>query len=107
MKKSILLILLALCICFGIVSCGKNEDELPSDTANSETSENTEYITIAEGGEVNYQIVYPRNPDEKIMTSSKDLFKAIEKRSNGIPKMHDDYSSANVQHDPEAFEILI
>ena len=54
-----------------------------------------------------YQIVYPRNPEEQVMTSARDLFKAIEKRSNGIPQMHDDYVSANKEHDSESLEILV
>ena len=108
MKKNIFLIVLLICICFGMVACSKDEVQDTGDTEESFPEENnTQYITIAENGTVNYQIVYPCNSNDKVITSARDLFKAIEKRSNGTPKMHDDYSSANVQHDSEALEILI
>lgn len=107
MKKNIFLIVLLICICFGMVACSKDEVQDTGDTDEILTEDEAQYITIAENGMVNYQIVYPCNADEKVMTSASDLFKAIEKRSNGIPKMHDDYTSANTQHDSEALEILI
>ena len=112
MKKRIFLIALAFVMCISMFSCKNNDivsDETDNNTdGNTAPTENPgEYITIAEGGTINYQLVYPRNPEEQLMTVTSDLFKAIEKRSGGIPKMHDDYVSANEDHNSESYEILI
>ena len=110
MKKRLFLVALALVLCVSVFSCKNNDIDEPSSDSESDSvaaESSGEYITIAKDGVVNYQIVYPRNPEELVITSASDLFKAIEKRSNGIPKMHDDYVSPNEEHDSEAYEILI
>ena len=80
MKRNIFLIMLLICICFGMVACSKDEVQEPSDTNEILTEDETQYIIIAENGTVNYQIVYPCNSNDKVITSARDLFKAIEKR---------------------------
>ena len=70
MKKRLILILLAIVMVFGLVSCGnkENNNEQDSDTSNvGETdSDNGENVTLFCGAENDYRIVYSADAGDAV-----------------------------------------
>ena len=109
-KLRFISVLLLVCLCIGMFSCKKenNEEIQSSDISETDnTPVENDYITIAENKKANYQIVYPSNTTETVRAEVEDIFSVLKTISGAVPTLHDDYLADGKSFDKEAQEILI
>ena len=105
MKKRLLLILLAIVMVFGLVSCGnkENNNEQASDTSNvGETnSDNGENVTLFCGAENDYRIVYSADAGDFVKNQVKAIKTAVSAATGVNVQMAVDNSKTLTEVDRE------
>lgn len=105
MKKRLILILLAIVMVFGLVSCGnkENNNEQASDTSNvGETdSDNGENVTLFCGAENDYRIVYSADAGDSVKNQVKAIKTAVSAATGVNAQMAVDNSKTLTEVDRE------
>ncbi len=104
--KKIILLLMSLVLLIPVLSSCINGDV--TDQTGDTTEIPQEVITfIVENGVSDYQIVFPENPTQAVISAAQKLRNEIKEKTGIELKMHDDFISKYKEHDETTKEILI
>jgi hypothetical protein len=103
MKKRLLLILLAITMVLGLVSCGDNNDEQVSDTsdAGEMVPNDGENVTLFAGAENDYRIVYSADAGDAVKNQVKAIKTAVSAATGVTVQMAVDNSKTMTEVDRE------
>lgn len=109
MKKRLFPIIVALLLCFLLVSCNGGEEEVTAPQADTaaETQQTEEGIVLFAPGACEYRIVYPSDDTDDEFNAARQLQSLIEEKCGVKPEIVRSKNVDGDKADPNAKEILL